>query len=160
MSRKKINIILIVAVLFIWSVVLYKFVTPFFTEMGPVLTTENLIVQSKKVIRKKDTVNLSFPERDPFLGKVKVKKKLVSNSTPSVKSRSANTLKPVQWPKIEYLGFIKSNKSKGRLGLLRVDGVLHRVYKNTNVNNLKIIVIGDAEVLVKIGSEEKKIKKQ
>ncbi|NHF58991.1 hypothetical protein FK220_006550 [Flavobacteriaceae bacterium TP-CH-4] len=156
MDRKKINTILIVAVVAIWGIVLYKFIASYLTDpdAGPIaeIPTKPAIA----AIRKKDTVTLNFPERDPFLGTVVTKSKPKAPAVrKSVTRKPKSPSKPVLWPKIEYLGFVKSSASKGRLGLVRIDGRLHRVNAGTEVNGLRIRKISKDALVIMNGKEER-----
>ena len=158
MSKKKINTILIVAVASIWSVILYKFIAPYFSNTNVEFIAEVPINNSVLKIQKKDTINLFFPERDPFLGKTSVKvQPKINTSKKAIKRQSI--LKPILWPKIQYLGFVKSNNSSSRLALVRIDGKLHRVKNNAKVVGLKVKKINNDVLIMKNGKEERSFKK-
>lgn len=160
MERKKLNTILIVAVALIWGIVIYKFAAPYFMKKEPVLTAEVLVKKPIELIQKKDTVALVFPDRDPFLGRtVTLRKPRPQPATLKKTSKSNVISKPVQWPKIAYMGFVKSQSSKGRLGLVRIDGKLHRVQSGMVVNGIKISRVDVDEIRVKNGREERVFKR-
>lgn len=157
MDKKKLNTLLIIAVSCIWGIVLYKFIAPYFTKTGTPFIQEVPTKPLVAKIRKKDTVALSFPERDPFLGKTVAKTKTPTKKNPKKRPRTIS--KPVLWPKIEYLGFVKSSNSKGRLGLVRIDGKLYRVNTNIEVNGLRIKKIANDVMIILNGKEERHFKK-
>lgn len=160
MDKKKLNTVLIVGVTCIWGILLYKFIAPFFAQSETEYMVEIPVEVPVVDIIKKDTVELNFPERDPFLGRP-VRPK-VKNSKPrkSNTKRTPTILKPALWPKIEYLGFVKSKKSKSPLGLLRIDGKLHRVNRNSVVAELRIIEITNDEIQIINGKEKRNFAKK
>ncbi len=155
MNKKKINVLLIIAVFCIWGVVSYKLIAPYFSDTDIVQIKELPAKATIAKTRKKDAVVLNFPERDPFLGKTKSVSKPKKIASKKVKKRPVASAKPVLWPKIEYLGFVKSSNSKGRLGLMRIDGRLHRVNAKDEVNGLQIIEISKVALVVLNGKEER-----
>jgi hypothetical protein len=155
MDKKKVNTLLIIAVSCIWGIVLYKFIAPYFAKTEAIFISEVPTKPLVAKVRKKDTVALSFPERDPFLGKPVTK----TQKAKKAKKKPRTVSKPVLWPKIEYLGFVKSNSSKGRLGLVRIDGKLYRVNTNMEVNGLRIKKIANDVMVLLNGKEERHFKK-
>ncbi|WP_378175211.1 hypothetical protein [Aquimarina sp. SS2-1] len=161
MQKKKINTILIIAVALIWAVVLYKFAAPYFLTNEVVVTADALVSPPKVLLRKKDTFDLDIPNRDPFLGKIITKRKSLPpvSSTPK-KSTRAKTLMTQNWPRIEYLGFIKSKESTSKLGLLRVNGVLKRVRKGASIQDVVIKNIAEDKIVIQLGKDIRNFGKQ
>ena len=159
MDKKKLNTILIVAVACIWGIVLYKFIAPYFAETESEYLAEIPTEIPLVKVRKKDTVVLAFPERDPFLGRVFSVRSKTKKPKKRTSKRPPKTTKPILWPKIAYLGFVKSKKSKSPLGLLRIDGKLHRVNRNAVVAGLKIKQITTDEIQIINGKEERSFPK-
>ncbi|SEK30231.1 hypothetical protein SAMN04487910_0200 [Aquimarina amphilecti] len=154
MQKKKVNKILIIAVSLIWGVVLYKFAAPYFLTNDIVVTADTLVSPPKLILRKKDTFDLNIPHRDPFLGKIKKQKRAkVVTSLRSAKKNQSSKNMPKNWPRIEYLGFIKSQKSKSKLGLLRIDGILKRVRKGDEVQGIKIKNISQDNISIQLGKD-------
>ncbi len=155
MPKKKLNTILIIAVACIWGILLYKFITPLFVQTEPEYLVELPIEVPVIDVRKKDTITLNFPDRDPFLGKVVKAKMKNTKSKKSITKKISKISKTAVWPKIEYLGFVKSKKSKGPLGLLRIDGKLHRVNRKAVIANLRIEEITSSEIHIINGKEKR-----
>lgn len=157
MQKTKLNKILIFLVVVIWGILLFNFFSAYFTESKIEKVKKPLVanVPLRNQI-KKDTFVIHYPKRDPFLGKsstVKVAKQYISKKKKIV---SANkTL--LTWPKIIYLGFVKSNSNKLRLGLLRINGILYRVHKGTTESGVKIIDINKEYIRVQFDKETKDI---
>jgi len=162
MQKKQLNRALIIAVSLIWITVLYKFLAPYFIAKETVVTADYLEVKPKPVVKKKDTVVLFFPERDPFLGKrkkqVKISKPVVSTIKTSP-NRVKTKITVTPWPKIEYMGFVKAKNNSGRLALLRIDGQLHRVNKNERVQSLRIGAVYKDSIAINKGKELRYFKK-
>jgi len=106
-------------------------------------------------IQKKDSITLHISDRDPFLGRSIVKKKNKMQPVKKVAKRPTTNLKPILWPKVQYLGFVKSKNSKGKLGLVRIDGKLHRVKQNAELSGLRIKRITDDSLVILNGKEER-----
>jgi len=160
MDKKKINTVLIIALTCIWSVVLYKFINPFFvnTDIAHVIEIPNEAILTP--IKKKDTVVLNFPERDPFLGKIKKANTAKPKSRIKIDKSIPKITAQVVWPKIEFLGYVKSNSSKNKLGLVRVDGRLYRVKRNSTISGLIIKDVTDETVIIANGKNQKIFKRQ
>ncbi|WP_299311231.1 hypothetical protein [uncultured Aquimarina sp.] len=160
MQKKKINKILIIAVALIWGVVIYKFAAPYFLTNDVVVTADALVSPPKIFLRKKDTFNLNIPNRDPFLGKTLNKRNasVFIPSRPQKKSRS-KTVASKSWPRIEYLGFIKSKESSSRLGLLRVNGVLKRVRSGADMQGVKVKTISEDKITLQFQKDVRDFRK-
>ncbi len=161
MQKKKVNKILIIAVALIWGVVLYKFAAPYFTTTDTVITADVLVKPPQTFLRKKDTFGLSIPERDPFLGKVfkERKKKATNNTSKPKKTSKRTTVIPQNWPKVQYLGFVKSQTSTSRLGLVRINGVLKRVRKGDKVKDITIKQVKEDFISIQFLKNTKDFKK-
>jgi len=160
-GKKKLNTILVFLVVAIWGIVLYKFILSYFYKPETTLIYEVDRKKEPPTIIKKDTVELVFPSRDPFLDKMLIpKEKDKPMSTPQKAVEKRKGTKPVPWPKIDYLGFVKSKKSKTPLGLIRIDGKLHRVTQNSIVKGLKIVHIDGDQITLSNGRDSQNFKKK
>ncbi|WP_396591863.1 hypothetical protein [Allomuricauda sp. R78024] len=161
MEKKKLNTVLFFIVVLIWGVILYKFIAPYFKKSEPSITAKNLVEKKVLPIKKKDTIILIFATRDPFLGKLSKTKKQSSVIKPKIQSSKRKKASvPVPWPLVEYLGFVKSKTSNSPLGLVRIDGKLHRVHQNTIVKGLMITKINNNLIQVTNGKESRSFKKK
>lgn len=160
MQKKKLNKILILAVALIWGVVVFKFAAPYFTPTETVITADVLVKPSKVFLQKKDTFNLELPQRDPFLGKsVRVKKTKTSVAKPIKKVRKPSVPSNKNWPRIEFLGFVKSSKSKSRLGLVRINGTLKRVRNGSKIGEVTVVKIEERQISLSFQKETKTFNK-
>lgn len=150
---------LIAALVLIWTLVGYKFLSPYFKGKEPVVTAQMLPKKQDLVIKQRDTFVLKALERDPFLAKMYAKKKKTLLKKNVVKKAKLPVVKKtmVEWPEIQYLGFVKSKESSNRLGLLRISGKLHRVKRHHVVDGIKILKIEDSAVILTNGAETKRV---
>lgn len=101
---------------------------------------------------KKQLFDLPIIFRDPFLGKYTIQKKEVS-----VKTYNQKALNPknINWPSIEYYGFVKGETSKSPLILLKINNNLDRVRKGTQTSGLSIEQVFKDSVVVLFNNEKK-----
>ena len=141
MNSKKLNIVLVAAVIAVWAVVIYKY----FIQSSESPLNMNLISMNEK----KDFVNderkdfeLIKLKRDPFLGKTYVrstqkKEAKKSISTRKKKTPQKNTKKKFLYePVIEYLGFVKNDKNTKKLVILKVEGNTEIIKEETKFKDL------------------------
>lgn len=159
MNKKGINTILIILLLGVWGVLGYRFFKPSNNTMTTPYTytpPQNKVYQTFA----KDTFDLrSFLlEKDPFLGKISYNKpKQISVSTVRKKHTKPT---PNKWPKIEYLGFVKSQNSKYPLVLLRVDKKLYRVKNKKEIKGIIVKNVFKDSILLKKGNENKAVRRK
>ena len=162
MQKKNINKVLIGAVALIWGVVLYRFAAPYFGASDTAINTDLFVAPPISFIKKKDTFDLQLPQRDPFLGKSIKPRKVVSSPVSKPKSSTKKKTQPTvrkSWPRVEYLGFVKSSKNASRLGLVRVNGVLKRVRKGDLIRDIKVVKIEEEEITLSFQKDIKSFKK-
>lgn len=142
--KKRINAILLIIVAGLWSTVIYKYVRQYFNTDEPIAFTTNTNSSANK-IKAKENFSLNPIERDPFLNQTQSKKTISrpikitqtkKNNTIPVLKPTTTTQKP--FPSIIYLGYIKSDNQKNELILVKVNGVLQKIYNNETKNGIKI----------------------
>jgi hypothetical protein len=143
MAKKKINIILIIAVLGLWGTVGFKTINRYFGD-NTIIT--NAATQTKNVSFKridKDTFALEKINRDPFLNKQLQEQatpvKLASYHNPIKKAPAIvpkKTIANVNWPTLKYFGYLKSKDQE--LVLLKIDSKLHKLKLNDPVDGLVV----------------------
>ena len=145
MSKKRINIILLIVVLAIWGILIYRFVGGQFFSDAPELNYQPTAINDQPVFSKKQAHEIAIHERDPFLSKhdhikvsyqrnTKVRQSKISNN------KIQNSKPPIQWPTIKYLGFVKQKKSKKPLILLQIDNKFYRKRPNEKlIGGVKIM---------------------
>lgn len=142
--KKRINAILLIIVAGLWSTVIYKYVRQYFNTDEPIAFTTNTNSSANK-IKAKENFSFNPIERDPFLNQTQSKKTISrpikitqtkKNNTIPVLKPTTTTQKP--FPSIIYLGYIKSDNQKNELILIKVNGVLQKIYNNETKNGIKI----------------------
>jgi len=160
MKKKYLNIVLLVGVVLIWGVLIYKFLGNSFTDQDDQQNYTETIYGDIPVVVKKDTFNLKGYTRDPFLGKIKNTNK---SATKGVNRRVVKVVKPVaviQWPQLQYFGFVKEEKAKEPLLLLKVNGRLMRKKSSFEFyDGMEILNFYRDSILVKYAEKQKTIKK-
>lgn len=150
MSKKKINIVLILIVLGLWGTVIYRSLNHYF------FPDQNIVTQAETNIRfnykqiKKDSFELLPLAHDPFLNN------RLSNPNPSISNmlprntspKPSGTRKPaiikekapvvIYWPEINYYGYIKSSLKTEEMILIKIDGKLYKARKKDNVGGVVI----------------------
>lgn len=167
MQKKRLNIILILAVLGLWGSVIYKSLNRFFPSEN--YNSKNLnSIQSfdiKKIT--KDTFSLQKLSRDPFLDKPLVSEKpnnvVVQKALSQIK-KTNHTVPTVSkpalvWPQVSYYGYIKSQQKIEELVLVKIDNRFLKVRKNQNVDGLIIKRIFKDSIEIGFNKEKKVIYK-
>lgn len=150
MSRKKINIVLILIVLGLWGTVIYRSLNHYlFPDQNIVTQAETNTHFNYKQI-KKDTFELLPLAHDPFLNN------RLSSSSPSngntftrnASPKPSGLKKPaiirekvpviLYWPEINYYGYIKSSLKTEEMILIKVDNKLYKARKKDNVGGVVI----------------------
>ncbi|WP_179008667.1 hypothetical protein [Winogradskyella forsetii] len=159
MSKKNINRVLIVVVSLIWGVLIYKFVNTFFVsspiEADTIVSQETIDIP----LIAKDTFNLKAYERDPFLGTLNKPSKSITNKVYSLTVKKEVPVNQ-KWPKIQYLGFVKQEKSNDPLLLIKIDNRLYRNKISGEImESLNIISFYKDSIEVSFNNERRIIKK-
>ena len=157
MKRKKVNIFLIIIVICIWTIVGYKFFKSFFKSNSNMSVSRIENTPFKKSVYIKDSFILHTVDRDPFLENAKIKtltKKVITNKRP-IKRKKSTTKTVADWPKIEYMGYVKSKTHSSKLGLVRIDGVLKRLREGTSYKEIEIRKIEENQIILKLNNETK-----
>lgn len=151
--KKKLNIILLLGVLGLWSTVVYKYVSHFFQDGQTEVSFQNNIVTKLPAKIEKDTFSLSSLPTDPFLKsgslpKTAPPKTILINSTssslPKPKKVTPKPIKPVKiieeapFPDVKFYGYIKSQDKVEELILVKVNNSLYRTRLNADCNGVLI----------------------
>jgi len=163
MTKKKINIVLIVGVALIWGLLIYKFLGNSFVSQDDQQNYAATIYEELPASIQKDTFDLKEYSRDPFLGKVK---RITgnSNSMSKKKTKQKTVLKKEKtkvvqlWPQLQYLGFVKEEKAKEPLLLLKVNGKLMREKSSFEFyKEFKVLIFYKDSLLVSFRKDKKTI---
>lgn len=128
----------------LWGTVIYRYVNNLLIKKELPARSNTFVASdiSKKIIVK-DTFTLPEITRDPFLNTIKrtaeYKKPIARKPYLPVTVVPKKAPIPVVLPKVQYYGYIKSTVSTGELFMLRIDGKLHKLKLNQEIENFKII---------------------
>lgn len=162
MSKKKINIALILMVLGLWGTVAYRAASQYFFSDGMALSgiQDQAGVNFSKI--EKDTFALEAIGRDPFLNKSVAPVEKPIDFKPSVprkiKPSATKTIQPkevVAWPEIQYYGYIKSRERKEELILVKIENRLYKLRKNDQVDGMFIRKVYNDSVEVYFNKEKR-----
>lgn len=162
MSKKKINIALILVVLGLWGTVAYKAISQYFfsNELAFSGVQNQANVNFSKI--EKDTFNLETIGRDPFLNKSTAPVIKPAASATTVFKKPANTqpkiVKPKEillWPEVHYYGYIKSREKKEELILVKIQNKLYKLRKNDQIDGLFIKKVYNDSVEVYFNKEKR-----
>lgn len=158
--KKRINIILILAVIGLWGTVIYRAVNQYlFSKKNIEITPSRVHFYSK--LMTKDTFLLEVIPRDPFLNKknysaIPIQKKIFLNNPVIKKSiQILNKREASIWPVVLYYGYIKG---KREIALLNINKKLSRLGINEQKDGLIVRKIYKDSVEVNYNKEKKIIK--
>lgn len=162
--KKKINIVLILAVLGLWGTVIYKAVHQYLFPQK----IETVAYAVKKGISadqmKKDTFQLQPLTRDPFLNTIvkSQQAKPVASNANHFKKKLAPAITPVivnkNWPAIVYYGNMTSEVTNQSLFILKIDKKMYNLKLNEEVQGLKVKNVYKDSILVLFNKDKKYIK--
>lgn len=140
--KKKINIVLLVAVLSLWGTVLYKYVNQYFSKNELSVTRQQSTAKGSYKVIAKDTFQLQAIARDPFLNIATAERKVVTGGSRVRRSIAPATPKVVvtrSFPTVQYYGYIKSVNNSKELMLMSVDGKFMKLKLNEDVAGFKVL---------------------
>ena len=158
--KKKINIILIIAVLGLWGAVAYRFINNYFADEHA-NSSQRSITASNTLMVRRDTFEMHALERDPFLNTyrtsapVRSQRRYTAQSTkakPNNSSMRAMTEAP--WPEIQYFGYIKSGNSN-EVAVIKIDGKLQRLRKGEIKQGILVNSVFRDSVIVHFNKEKR-----
>lgn len=160
MKKKRINIVLIIGVALIWGLLIYRFFGNSFTSQENQKGSVAIAYDELPTLIQKDTIELKLYTKDPFLGTLKNTRKLVLKTKKGVNVKKTKPIIVVQWPQLEYLGFVMEEKAKEPLLLLRVNGKLIRKKSSFEFyEGMKILNFYRDSLLVVFNGTEKTLSK-
>ena len=160
MKKAQLNKILIISLIVIWGVLIYKYASPYFKTHEFTAPVRVDTPADLYVLFKKDTFALELSKRDPFLD-TRVFKKKTPVFKPIAKKviKKKSLEKPNVWPSIQYLGFVKSNASKSRLGLMRINNKLYKVRDGEKLKMLGVIKVEEDSIQLLFEGKKKYFKR-
>ena len=158
--KKKLNVVLIIAVAALWGTVIYRFVSQYFVK-GPDIYESRPQFSKKVTTWQKDTFEIAPLKRDPFLNVAYGAPHQVYHRQVSLPIKKKQKAAPIQadFPQLNYFGYLKSKDRSGELVLLKVNNKLTKLHVGESVDGLKIIKIYKDSVKVSFNGELRGIKK-
>ena len=161
MNKKTLNIILVVLMAVIWGLVGSRL---FLNANATTTNASNTIIQPTTTYKAlaKDTFQLEYLERDPFLGNVGKYNISPSNTAnkKSVKGANKKGSVAIKWPAVSYFGLVKKASNKQPLALLKVNNKTQYVKAKDVIEEIKILKITRDSIALQFQNEKKYIKKQ
>ena len=163
MSKKRINIALIILVLGLWGAIGCKTINQFFFSKAQFVNDAKQNVTSNFTKIKKDTFNLETIQRDPFLNKSSIKPdddsivKSIYIRPPLINKPITQPRLSVSWPSVFYYGYIKSKGKTEELILVKIENNLLKLRKNSEVNGLIIKKVFNDSIEVLFNKEKRVI---
>jgi len=167
MTKKKINIGLILVVLGLWGAVGYRFIKNNYPQHDITDVNHSSNKISQKLIVERDTFLLEPLARDPFLDRKKIEDNTYKNvirkshyNKLSTKRASilTYTIKRIYWPEIQYCGFIQSSSKNEKVILVKIDGELVKMHRNEIKYNLIVKDVCKDSISIILGKQKKVFK--
>lgn len=144
MTKKKINIVLILVVLALWGTVGYRALYRKFSNNEIIFEKQKKNDNATINQINKDTFELKKMNRDPFLNKqfhpaIVIPKMIISYNKTVKKVTIPHIIKgdpTLRWPSLSYYGYIGSKEKNEDLFLLKIDAKLYKLKLNNPVNGL------------------------
>lgn len=134
----------------IWSLIVYKFLVVPKDSSNLTLTAE--AYSSELITTKRDSFQLPFLKRDPFLDTYKfVERSTLKKKSGQQVKKKARTL----WPEIQYLGYVQGEKYKNPLVILSIDDKIVRIRKGSKNYDLIVKNVSEDTVYIIRNKEER-----
>ncbi len=170
MFKKKINIVLVSALIVVWGIIMYKLFWPAGADeeiadfTPPTATTGEVEVP--------DSIVLALDYRDPFLGKQKRPKRNHSSSSSGSNSNRGNSAQtrvkqPVKtvvpdavslWPQVVYVGMIKNAESSEQVAIVHVNNQSFQMAVGDSASGVVLGSMSSDSILVEWQSNKKVVK--
>jgi hypothetical protein len=159
MTKKHINIALIILVLVIWGSIGYTYFVKDEVVQNTIITAST--ITPKQYTIHKDTFELKEiknPFQSVFVSSKKSASKVVSKNTKTPK-KIVPTM--VKWPDIKYHGYVLSKGSSRKLGVIKINGkIMKKREQDIVLENFKIKRIYEDSIQFIHNKNIKTIKKQ
>ena len=160
--KKKVNIFLLVLLTLLWGSIIYKYAGHLFGQNDQQNLARDFTSANLK-IPQKDTFQLSPIARDPFLGQ-QIYAKTDKKNIPRVLSRSVKAVvekEPVyvEFPSINYYGYIKSSSKEKQLVLVKINNSLFKLKVGQVQDGVSIFAATKDSVIVIFNKTKRGIKK-
>jgi len=139
--KKKINILLLLAVLSLWGIAGYRFFKIFFLKPHNIVAAARNYTGAVPLITR-DTFVLNPVSRDPFLDRsqqeiVPAKASLKSSGNRHAVFNKNIVVMPLQWPAVSYYGYIKPAKNE-ELAMIKINNVLFKMHEKDSKESITL----------------------
>lgn len=151
--------ILIPGTLIVWGLIIYKIINNMNPETDTTIRKNVVTASSGEVVN--DTFSIHPTYRDPFLGR-SIQKTVPSSPAPEVKVKPvvpAAVTMPTAWPRIEYNGIIKNQKSNKEMVLMQINGQNYMMKSGETKDGVELFKVFRDSVEVHFAKEKKFIHK-
>ncbi|NOQ74890.1 MAG: hypothetical protein GQ574_22945 [Crocinitomix sp.] len=170
MNKKSWTRILIVIVAGLWAYNIYRTVENYQVTTETQSEQQNTNMSFAPVMFNKDTFLLDLPLEDPFLrnGTRWSQSMTTSNVPPSANQSQRNPQrqnpappidKKIEWPAIEYFGFIRNHTANHQLCMLKIANKNHRLSVGDSKGQVTLIQAYSDSVVLSFLNELKTVKK-
>jgi len=160
LSKKYLNIGLIILVVFIYGGLFFRIIRPKQDSIAEI--ESDLVFERKKenTLDQPEKFNLELNSRDPFLDKMKSSHvKSINKPSKVLKTKSYHPISssPLIWPEVHYLGFL-AVKDDTKTVILRINKVIYRLSKGQEASGLKLQRIFKDSVEISLNNQKRIIK--
>ncbi|WP_136464887.1 hypothetical protein [Flagellimonas onchidii] len=153
MKKKTINIVLGLGLLIIWGFVTKRALFYFGNTDEDKAVLHPIAINDPLPKFKKDTFELAVLDRDPFLDVMANRKTTIPKTLPKTSKKNIAPVRRkesnVNWPKLQYFGYLKGDSQSGKLAIIKIDNKLHRVREKKSVEDVQVLKIYKDSVLLK-----------
>ena len=150
MKSKTKTYVLLVFVLGIWGVIGYRIISFVNPKAREALNNDFDVAFSPKVHTEQDTFSIELVNRDPFLGKLYVKKKTTVKKSKKVE---------VEWAPITYHGSINNQSGKNKVFIVSINKKQFLMKLGQIIDNIKLIKGDKNNITVSYKGQTKRINK-
>lgn len=161
MKKKILNVFLITMLVIIYGKIFLKMFGS--SSFNDTISTYELSVLDNKINKPLERIDfdISNVKTDPF--RLSTQSSIIQNkkitTTKSLKKSKITDSKYLYWPNFEYYGFVKNQKSKSPLILVKVDSKMIRKREGEVFDNIKIYKVYEDSLILKQGKEKKVVQK-
>lgn len=170
MKSKRLQYILFPIVGFIWAYTFYKYFiyTPEQESAAPI-SLPAAPVEFASSTAEVDSFVLLQEYRDPFLGKVR-RAQITPDRMPETQPKAPNPNpaprkpakpkeepKPTDWSFLKFSGIVQQSGTDKKIGLLQVNGKMHRVEPGKMYGNVTVLALYADSVRVQFKEEEQTV---
>jgi|SRR5690606_22072371 len=152
MKNKTKTYLLLVAVLAIWGFIGFKIVSSLNPEPPKVNVAETMASFAPNINTSQEKFSIQLPERDPFLGKMYIKKT-------DVKPKPVVYKQPMEWLPITYHGLISKPDTKDKICIVSINGYQRIMKVGQNIEGVKLLKATTNEINVSYKGLKKTINK-